>query len=236
MAKVRSFVEGRPWKLDPEEDQEIIEKITGSTLAEDTLSFLKQYITEFKVKRILEFGSGLSTLLNTKILQNHLQFNDYTYVSVDDSEKYLQITINSIQEKYPGHHVQFLHAPITNVKVNGVKLQSYSNKVLYPVIKSLEFDLVLIDGPMGHRYGREFPLYEALPALTDQTLILLDDSNRTYEQNNLKAWQRNFNGNIHVAELDGFQKGLTCISLTNTSYLKKEIRPAFFNKNKISMT
>lgn len=231
--KVRSFAQGKSWKLNPLGDKGIIDKITESTLAEDTLAFIKEYVIEFKIKRILEFGSGLSTMLNTKILQDHLKFEDYTYVSVDDSAKYLQITVEAVQEKYPNHRVQFIHAPISNINVNRTKLESYSNKVLYPVVKPLEFDLVLIDGPMGHRYGREFPLYAALPSLTDQTLVLLDDSNRSYEQDNIDVWKRNFNEDIHIVKLDGFQKGLTCISLSNTARLKKEIRPTFFNKNRL---
>ena len=233
LKEIVSFSDTKDWHLDPIGDKTILDKITKSTLSEDTLSFMSGYIKEHKISRILEFGSGLSTLLNVKTLHEDLRLTDYTYVSVDDSEKYLQITKDLVDKSYPNHCIQFVKAPITQVKLNNTSFLSYSNKAVYPIIKPSKFDLVLIDEPMGHKYGREFPLYMALPGIEEDTLILLDDSKREYEQNNLNSWRHFFGDDIQIVEKNEFQKGLTFIMLANTDCLKKNVSRSLFSKNRL---
>lgn len=233
LKEIVSFSDTKNWRLDPIEDRAILDKITKSTLSEDALSFISEYIKKYKITRILEFGSGLSTLLNVKTLHSDLGLTDYTYVSVDDSEKYLQITKDLVEKSYPNHCIQFVKAPITQVKLNNTSFLSYSNKAVYPIIKPLMFDLVLIDGPMGHKYGREFPLYMALPGIREGTLILLDDSKREYEQNNLNSWRHFFGNNIQIVEKNDFHKGLTFVMLTNTDFFRKNVSRSLFSKNRL---
>lgn len=217
------------WNLEKSNDIDITLKINASTLAEDTLSFLKYLIINENISSILEFGSGISTLLISKVLHEYLNLENYDYYCIDDSKDYLLKTKNAVFERYPNNIVHFIHAPIAKIKINKMKYLGYSNKVIQNSIKDVKFRLILIDGPLSHKYRRETSLYLALPYIDVDSLILLDDSNRDFERDDIRKWGKMFKSGINIVSYDNFKKGLTLVSF-NKNY-HNSISYNFLNKN-----
>lgn len=126
-----------------------------------------------KPKRILEFGSGQSTILVDKFLSQH---PDSHCLTIEDDEQWY----NLIKEKVtqPNHDYIRMNLKPIKVKVNG--------KLYFPNFYQIEdirdrFNLILLDGPKGSK--NRLGLLNYIHSLIDPTdfVIILDDINRKYD-------------------------------------------------------
>lgn len=178
----------------------------GWRLQRDTCQFLGRYCEEVRPKRVLEFGTGLSTrILAHEAARGHVQ----------------QVWCIDHLADFPGHpraalaargqqqFVQFVTCPIRLRYVAGKVFQYYALSRTF--LKQLGlFDLVLIDGPPYFFNSREPALYLLFEHLAPGSLVLLDDANRRErEQRYLRNWQAYFGPGVEtVVLLDDFKKGL----------------------------
>lgn len=192
-------------------------RITGSTLSGETLSFLKHFLQDYQPEHILEFGCGLSTILISDIIHTR---EKCSFVSVDNVETFINITKKEL--RYP-EDVRFVYAPIRVSWVDYCPFVTYSDRFLDAIQGDGPVDLVLIDGPYGRIFSRDAPLFLISHLLRENSAVMLDDSNRSREQEALALWKKQFGDAIEVLEIPGFHKGLAII------LIRKSLPPISFN-------
>lgn len=162
-------------------------------LPADTLLFLSDYIGRVRPKRILEIGSGASTIWTGTFAKQA----GASLVSLEHDGSYAEKTRTLIDQYGLTGTVSLLHAPLKPVQVDEKTFDWYDHTLL----SSLDgpFDLVIVDGPPEAtgdmaRYPA-FPLVEGL--LSETCLVVLDDTHRENEKKILDDW---------IARGDGFEK------------------------------
>ncbi|MHB0997193.1 MAG: O-methyltransferase [Elusimicrobiales bacterium] len=169
--------------------------------------FLAAFVRALGAKRILEFGSGFSSLMMAREIAG--QEGNYL-LSIDDSPHYSKLAKDAFDSSGCSAKVEFRVAPL--------KPKFYGPRLLlsYDLPKGLleamgPFDLVLIDAP-HHDYGREAVFYDAFPAMAVSGYLVLDDANRAdMERAYVRAWQQACGDAIDPVLLEGIGNGLGVI-------------------------
>lgn len=141
----------------------------------------------FEPKNILEFGIGQTTKLTSQYIA-YKNKSSKAYI-IDDNEKWINIYKKLI--------------PITkNLKIIKLdtekfkykKTESISSKYsnLKKIIKNTKFNLIIVDGPIGH--GKEYPrtnLFDLIKNNLDKDWItIIDDAERHGEQNTINLFEK----------------------------------------------
>ncbi len=192
-------------------------KFGGWSLEKDTCCFIGKYCEEFKPKKVVEFGTGLST----QILANEASKGNIEKIwSIDHLASFPGHPKETLIKNNQIGFVDFYNFPI--------KLKAYAGKIFhYYDIPNYFFDtfgkldLIIIDGPPYFFDSREAALYCVFNNLVENSLVLLDDANRkNREQKYMKHWEYYYGDNIaSTIFLDDFKKGLGCV------WLSGKIRP-----------
>lgn len=175
--------------------------------------FLAAFTRALGAKRILEFGSGFSTLMMAREIEpvegNYL-------LSIDYSPRFSSLAKDAYETSGCQAKVEFRVAPLRPRFYGPKLLLSYSLPA--GLIEALgPFDLVLIDAP-HHDYGCESVLYDVFPAVETGGYIVYDDANRAdMEKNYLRGWKSAFGGDIDPVLLEGIGNGLSVIEKVSDS-------------------
>lgn len=169
--------------------------------------FLAAFIRAIKAARVLEFGSGFSSLMIARELAG--KEGNLLY-SVDDSEQYSALAKEGVENSEARANVEFRVAPLRPKFYGPRLLLAYG---LPPGLLEAKgpFDLVLIDAP-HHDYGREAVLYDAFPAVAPGGYLILDDANREgMERDYVRSWQLAYGDALQATHLEGIGNGLSVI-------------------------
>jgi predicted O-methyltransferase YrrM len=120
---------------------------SSSSLSFDAIRVIANDVIMHGRRSILEFGTGISTILLGKLLDIS---GGGLLVSVDENSDWCQI-MNEIIQLERVESVQIVHAPIAST---GDYQGWYDVSVLDSEIQN-EFNLVLVDGPSAWQKGRE---------------------------------------------------------------------------------
>jgi predicted O-methyltransferase YrrM len=166
--------------------------------------FLAAFTQALGAKRVLEFGSGFSTLMMAREIAQ--QEGNYL-LSIDDSPHYSALAKEAFETSGCQARVEFRVAPLRPRLYGPRLLLSYS--LPKGLLEALgPFDLVLIDAP-HHGYGRESVLYDVFPAVVPGGYIVLDDANReNMERKYVRAWQAAYGDALDPVLLEGIGNGL----------------------------
>lgn len=149
---------------------------------------LVTHILDSNPKTILELGSGASTLLIARCLEQLGEY-DVEHISVDHEEHYLALTEKSLIANNLGSKVDLWHCPLADNIVHGKLWYQGLTERLH----GKKIDLLVVDGPPGRLQEQSrFPaLPELLPFLSEECLVILDDTNRTDENIIAHKWAAN---------------------------------------------
>jgi len=187
------------------------EHISKSSINTRELQFIGKLIEQKNIKSVIEFGSGVSTLFFSTLLDDGVLD---TVVAFDDSPHYIQRTTDLLGSR---SKVNLVLAPIGPYYFRGKLFATYSKRKILENLCLDGYDLILIDGPLGLRYGREAALYIIYGKLKDSSLILLDDANRLPEKKAMVNWQKVWSHGLFQKSFSIEEKHMSCISL-----IKKE--------------
>ena len=171
----------------------------GGMARVDLLAALLTVIRAEKPSRVLELGSGLSTLT----IAYGLQAQGFgTLFSLEDVPAHAANTRRLLAEHGLTDYAIVLDAPLRPIQLDGESRGWYALRDL-PVAAPI--DLLLIDGPAG--YLESSARYPALPMLrdylADDAIVVVDDIDRPSERESLRRWLADFPELAHDESLSG---------------------------------
>lgn len=167
---------------------------TDSTLRTHSLmNFINDVIINDR-KNILEFGSGLSTIILSNIAkENNLDIKIY---SIDDNLDWISYLKKYLTKDQLNKHIEFIHAPLGECPFSLDNNKWYDYSILKNELKNKKFDSVLIDGPMAYHDKIKLARYPAVQfvqeKLSKQFSVFLDDTDRVGERKVVKLWEEKF--------------------------------------------
>lgn len=169
--------------------------------------FLAGFVRALGARRIIEFGSGFSTLMMAREIEP-LE-NNYL-LSIDSSPQYSAMAKEAMESSGCQAKVEFRVAPLRPRLYGPRLLLSYN--LPEGLLEAMgPFDLALIDAPHLD-YGRESVLYDVFRALAPGGYIILDDANREdRERVYVRTWQAAYEDAIDPILLEGIGNGLGVI-------------------------
>jgi predicted O-methyltransferase YrrM len=179
-------------------------------MSPDVLLKLHEYITNAKPKTILEFGSGVSTIVICDALS---QNNSGRLISIEHLEKFMKETMEVIKNE---NLSSFLDLRLAQLKIwTGEHLSSekrvfwYDEKVI-DTSNLKEIDLLIIDGPPGNT--NPYARYPSLPILyknlSNEAQVWLDNTNRKDEATIANTWAEKYK---LISNFFNLEKGLTIL-------------------------
>lgn len=158
--------------------------LNPATLCPENALTLCQEIIYRRPQRVLELGSGSSTVLVSRCLE-YLGAEGRSLISLDHQEYWHKDTQNKIDRLGLGSIARVLHAPL--IKQGDLDTPWYDLSVLPD--DAGPFDLVLVDGPEGKGTAR-FGAFPQLRAhLAKDAVLLLDDGLRDGETEVVRLWK-----------------------------------------------
>ena len=163
-----------------------------------TAQFLDRLTREIELRKpqlIVECGSGTSTIVTAACLK---QLGQGKVISFDHEEKYAEITRSLLEAEGLEEWGDVITAPLKEMEIDGMNFKWYD------ITEAQQFnspiDILTIDGPPG--VIQPLSRYPALPLLgkylSENSLIMLDDGNRSDETQIAELWVKKYalSGNL----------------------------------------
>ena len=155
--------------------------------AADFLQLITDHVTGVRPSRILECGTGLTTLMLAAACK---QVGNGQIISLEHEEEYALRSQQVIAHYKLSHIVQVIHAPLVPYDINDREYLWYSLDAL----PEISVDMLVVDGPPGPI--QEHSRFPAVPLLVERFAndchIFLDDAARQEEQEVVDMWTREF--------------------------------------------
>jgi predicted O-methyltransferase YrrM len=162
-------------------------------------------------RRVVELGSGVSTVLLARLLTQRRLTGSFRMVAVEHDAGWAHWVTDQLDREGFGHDVVVIHAPLLPHGLAERSLPWYDERAVAAGLDSALqgglIDLLLVDGPPAYATGYGLARYPALPVLHDRlapgATVVLDDIERPGEQEVLRRWERDTGLEFHRAELAG---------------------------------
>ncbi|NIK92528.1 class I SAM-dependent methyltransferase [Mangrovimonas sp. CR14] len=156
----------------------------GGALRPFCITYILNEIVINQRQRVLEFGSGISTILMARLIKKNKL--DAKIISIEHNEAWAETLKEYLDNEDLLKFVTIIRVDLKDVTTSKGTVNWYDFNVLTFALKEKKFDLVIIDGPPANtsklQYSR-FPALEKLEdILTSDFCIVLDDVNRKGEQ------------------------------------------------------
>ena len=160
-------------------------------LTPDAAVLLAREIAIRRPNTIVELGSGVSTVMVGRLLQ---QMGCGHLISLDHDPEWAKETRRNILANGLQDYVEVLDAPLVRQQFDG------KDFVWYQIPEQLrhieQIDMLTVDGPPQTTDATVLARYPALPAFVDQfsehAVIYIDDAKRDTEQEMIKEWQQQY--------------------------------------------
>lgn len=160
-------------------------------LTPDAAALLAREIVIRRPSTIVELGSGVSTLMVGRLLQQmgcgHLISLDHDPSWAEDTRRH--ISANGLQD-----YVEVLDAPLVRQHFDAEDFDWYQIPDQLRHIKQI--DMLTVDGPPQTTDSTVLARYPALPAfsaqLSRQAVIFIDDAKRVTEQKMVEKWLQQY--------------------------------------------
>lgn len=148
--------------------------------------------------RIVELGSGISTVLLARLLTQRPPPDGFLMVAVEHDALWARWVSEQLDREGTGTDVTIVRAPLMPHPRAEPALPWYDEAALAEglrqALRADPIDLLLVDGPPAHAAGHGLARYPALPVLADRlapgATVVLDDAERPGEQEVLRRWER----------------------------------------------
>jgi predicted O-methyltransferase YrrM len=162
-------------------------------LTADAAAVLARQVALSRPDVVVELGSGVSTILVGKLLQDQGHGRIY---SLDHDSAWAEETRKLVRAAGLQDQAEVLDAPLSRQEVDGQHFLWYE---IPAKVKDLaQIDLLIVDGPPQATDPNGLPRYPALPKLLPQlspnATIFVDDAKRPGEMEMVRRWLERFPG------------------------------------------
>lgn len=166
-----------------------IQPMTGWAATPELAAAVLRHIILHKPDTIVEFGSGVTTLINGYGLETYHPTGKL--ISLDHDPDYAKITETELENHKLSGYSEIRIAPLKPVNCRGKTYTWYDSEHLS---FSSGVDLLIVDGPPVKT--EQFARYPALPLMADHLsrncTIILHDTNRAEEGAIVEMWLNEF--------------------------------------------
>lgn len=143
-------------------------------------------------KSVIEFGSGVSTLIMAKFIKSNGLSTKIT--SIDNNPDWSQYISKELVKHGCDDLVTLVVAPLSKQDTGLYIGPWYHSDDVQNAIYKKTFDVVLVDGPSGgtHKEARYLALPTVLNVLEENFIVFLDDIRRQDENKILTKWKQLF--------------------------------------------
>ncbi len=172
----------------------------GGALRPFGIAYILNEIIINQRKFILEFGSGLSTIMMARLIKkNNLNSMIYT---IEHNHEWACIITNYLKNEDLLQYVKIIKTDLKEIQTSVGKVNWYEKYKILSVIKNEKFDLIIIDGPPANaeniKYSRYPGLTEMFPYFDQDFCLILDDSNREGEREIISTIKK-IHGNLNIS-------------------------------------
>ncbi len=165
--------------------------ITGAAMRPFCIAHILNDIIVNERRSILEFGSGITTVLIGRLIRkNSLQVK---FRAVEHDRSWYEKLKKIVEDDDLGELVELVHAPLAECEYSIDKLEWYDVQNLDSALNDDRLDLVVIDGPPAWESPKKYARYPAVSyirnKLQDCYAIFLDDAVREGERAIIKLWE-----------------------------------------------
>lgn len=148
--------------------------------------------------RIVELGSGISTVLLARLLSQRPPASGFRMATVEHDPLWAQWVREQLDREGTGTDVTVVQAHLVAHPRADPDLHWYDETALTgglrEALQTDLIDLLVVDGPPAHAAGLGLARYPALPVLGDRlapgATVVLDDAERAGEHEVLHRWER----------------------------------------------
>lgn len=190
------------------ERPEPLAAMTSWSIAPEFAWWLYQHVVAERPEKIIELGSGTSTLVIAAALK---RLGAGRFLSFEHDHVYLEKTRALLQACDLQDHVELLYAPLEKLEFDDQSYRWYD--LPYDLIDHMvghkQLDLLLIDGPPAatNRHARYPAMVRLRDYCSESALVLLDDADRAEEQEILARWEGLLGGECSHQMLSNVRHG-----------------------------
>lgn len=183
-----------------------------SALSPSHLAFILNDIVINERRSIIEFGSGISTILMGRLLKANKINASIT--SIDHNQDWVNILNQLITAEKLEAFVNIVCAPLAPCNLALESNKWYDTNILDEVTVNKQYDMVLVDGPPAWEPQKQTARFPAFPyireKLKQKAIVYLDDTDRMGERRIIEKWEKSFQVKFQQA-----QGSLACYSSGN---------------------
>ncbi|MDX1660644.1 MAG: class I SAM-dependent methyltransferase [Gemmatimonadota bacterium] len=187
-------VEARLWLSEALEVRAPLPPMRGWAMSPDLAREVVEHVLDARPARVVECGSGVSTLLVAYALE---RTGGGRVVALEHDAEYAARTAERIRLHGLEAVAEVVHAPLQTVEVEGEAYRWYAAPDLEAPI-----DLIVVDGPPAPPASR----YPAVPLLRDRlsadAVVYLDDATRREARRNLERWSSRPSVEVEMLETE----------------------------------
>lgn len=163
---------------------------TSSSLSFNTIAIIINDILINNRKNIIEFGSGISTIILARFFK-YEKLRCHLY-SIDNNSKWILYLSEIIEKEKLNDYVTIIYSPLSKCAFNPYNINWYEVSKINDTIGDAIFDMVIIDGPEAHTNELKFARYPAIPYIKEKLnncySIFIDDATRSGEKKLIEMW------------------------------------------------
>jgi len=154
-------------------------------------------------RRIVELGSGVSTVLLARLLTQRPPLDGFRMAAVEHDRNWARWVTDQLDRENIGQGVVVIQAPLITHAERDVPWYDDAAVAegLDAALGGDLIDLLLVDGPPAYAAGQGLARYPALPVLHHRLApggtVMLDDVERPGEQEVLRRWERDTGLEFH---------------------------------------
>ena len=164
----------------------------GGALRPVCIAYILNEIIINQRKMVLEFGSGLSTVLMARLIKkNNL---DVKIVTVEHNKEWSKIIEGYLTNEDLTQYVKIIQADLKEMETPLGKVNWYDYATVLKGVQDQKFDLITVDGPPANGRKIRYSRYPAFINMTDffkeDFCLILDDANRKGEQKIIQSFKK----------------------------------------------
>lgn len=168
--------------------------INGGALRPFCMAYILNEIIINKRKSIIEFGSGISTILIARLIkENELPVS---FVSVEHNIEWIEVLKKQLEKENLTDFAKIEYINLVDQNTEFGNILSYDSQRILNIVGDSKYDLIIVDGPPANtreiRYSRYPVFLNLINNLSNDYCLIIDDANRKGEKEIINTYKNTY--------------------------------------------